>query len=256
MLHFPLFSQFKYIVSLFLDNYYFPLRFQISSWFRKMYVFWHIFCVFRFPLVWPWCIYASHNARARRSWRQPKILKRLDIRQTFILYWLNAVIKYYNKIGAPYYGQKKNNGWLNRCCWRDRQHYRRQHVQRHYEKNGTKSHRCKLHKRNWRRPWRIDISMRGLGLSIWGRSWMRRLLLQLSWGRNSTGSWVNLTTTILSYTGWSLLSLLKLPYVALAFKKSLKDLFKWTKCFEVFTRNSRRIQLLRSLSVALAACLP
>jgi len=134
----------------------------------------------------------------------------------------------------------------------------RQHVQRHYEKNGTKSHRCKLHKRNWRRPWRIDISMRGLGLSIWGRSWMRRLLLQLSWGRNSTGSWVNLTTTILSYTDWSLLSLLKLllPYVALAFKKSLKDLFKWTKCFEVFTRNSRRIQLLRSLSVALAACLP
>jgi len=31
-----------------------------------MYVFLHILRVFSIPLVWPWCIYASHNARTGR----------------------------------------------------------------------------------------------------------------------------------------------------------------------------------------------
>ena len=30
------------------------------------FTFFYILCVFHFPLVWPWCIYASHNARTGR----------------------------------------------------------------------------------------------------------------------------------------------------------------------------------------------
>jgi len=44
---------------LFLQNIWwpFPPTFKIfSSWFRKIYVFLHTLCVFRFPLVLPWCI--------------------------------------------------------------------------------------------------------------------------------------------------------------------------------------------------------
>jgi len=34
----------------------------------KLSVFLHTFCDFRFPLLWPWCIYASHNACTGRPW--------------------------------------------------------------------------------------------------------------------------------------------------------------------------------------------
>ena len=34
--------------------------------FVKFTSFLHTVCVFRFPLVWSWCIYASHNARNGR----------------------------------------------------------------------------------------------------------------------------------------------------------------------------------------------
>jgi len=45
----------------------FPLLLEISTRFRKnIHVFLHTLCVFRFLLVWPWCIYASHNARTGR----------------------------------------------------------------------------------------------------------------------------------------------------------------------------------------------
>ena len=40
-----------------------PTFSNFPTWFCKMYVFymlWH--CVFRYPLVWPWRIYASQNA--------------------------------------------------------------------------------------------------------------------------------------------------------------------------------------------------
>ena len=52
----------KIIISTLLSN--FPL------WFRKIYVFLPTFSVFRFPLVWPWCIYASPNGNActARPW--------------------------------------------------------------------------------------------------------------------------------------------------------------------------------------------
>jgi len=32
--------------------------------------FWHTLCVFRFPLLLPWCIYAAHNARTGRPWNK------------------------------------------------------------------------------------------------------------------------------------------------------------------------------------------
>ena len=40
--------------------------------FGKFTCFLHAFCYSRFPLVWLWCIYASHNARTGRPWRQAK----------------------------------------------------------------------------------------------------------------------------------------------------------------------------------------
>jgi len=72
---FPIFPLFQYISPLFRENYYFPpLHFKISPCFRKSYVFLHTLCVFCFPLVLPWCIYASNNARTGRLWPYtPKI---------------------------------------------------------------------------------------------------------------------------------------------------------------------------------------
>ena len=37
----------------------FPPYFTFPPWFRKIYVFLHTLRVFRFPLLFPWCIYAS-----------------------------------------------------------------------------------------------------------------------------------------------------------------------------------------------------
>ena len=47
------------------------LLLKISLWFRQIYVFLHAFCMFSFPtpLLWSWCIYASHNARTGRPWK-------------------------------------------------------------------------------------------------------------------------------------------------------------------------------------------
>ena len=39
---------------------------KMSPCFRQIYVFLHTLCVFRFLLLLPWCIYASHNARTGR----------------------------------------------------------------------------------------------------------------------------------------------------------------------------------------------
>ena len=51
------------------ENYYFPITVaNVPLDFVKFACFLHKFCVFRFPLVWPWCIYASHNSRTGRLW--------------------------------------------------------------------------------------------------------------------------------------------------------------------------------------------
>ena len=52
---FPLFPENYYSLSLLFSN---SLR-----WFRKIYVFFTCFMCFSSSLVWPWCIYASHNLR-------------------------------------------------------------------------------------------------------------------------------------------------------------------------------------------------
>jgi len=58
----PLFSLFQYISSSISRNFLFPPTFpNFPHDFVKFTCFLHIFCVFRFPLVWPWCIYASHQ---------------------------------------------------------------------------------------------------------------------------------------------------------------------------------------------------
>ena len=53
-LHFPLFQDICYFLLL--------LKFSAPD-FVKFTRLSHTLRVFRFPLVWPWCIYASHNAR-------------------------------------------------------------------------------------------------------------------------------------------------------------------------------------------------
>ena len=39
---------------------------KFPLWFRKMYVFCILYLFFVSPLLWPWCIYASHNAGTGR----------------------------------------------------------------------------------------------------------------------------------------------------------------------------------------------
>ena len=65
----PPFSRFQDISPYFRKILFPPPLLQIFLWFRKIYVFLHTLCVFRFPLVWPWGIYmyASHNARTDAS---------------------------------------------------------------------------------------------------------------------------------------------------------------------------------------------
>jgi len=63
----PLFSLFQYISPLFRKNYYSPLLWQLfPPVLHKFTCFLHTLRVFRFPLLWPWCIYASPNARTGR----------------------------------------------------------------------------------------------------------------------------------------------------------------------------------------------
>jgi len=46
----------------------FPLLWKIPPVLEKFSCFLHTLCVFRPPLLWPWCIYASRNARIGRPW--------------------------------------------------------------------------------------------------------------------------------------------------------------------------------------------
>jgi len=62
---FPLFAV-SVNFPLFRENYYFP---RISLHLRVLHTVAYVFFVF--PLVWPWCIYASHNARTGRPWKRP-----------------------------------------------------------------------------------------------------------------------------------------------------------------------------------------
>ena len=65
MTFFPCFSTFP--PSLFRENYYFSPSFKnFPSVLEKFTCFLHTLCVFRFPLLWPWCICASPNARTGR----------------------------------------------------------------------------------------------------------------------------------------------------------------------------------------------
>jgi len=48
-----------------------PPYFAFSiHWFRKIYVFYVLYMFFVSPPLWPWCIYASHNARTGRPWTE------------------------------------------------------------------------------------------------------------------------------------------------------------------------------------------
>jgi len=62
--YFPCFSTFPL---LFPENYYFPPYFdKLPPVLDKFTCFLHTLRVFRFPLLWPWYIYASPNARTGR----------------------------------------------------------------------------------------------------------------------------------------------------------------------------------------------
>ena len=60
----PIFSLFLYIFPLFRENYYFPVPWEIFPLFStNSPAFYTLYVYFVFPLLWPWCIYASPNAR-------------------------------------------------------------------------------------------------------------------------------------------------------------------------------------------------
>jgi len=60
----PLFSLFQHISPLFCENYYFPPTLKNSPMFSKYSpAFYILYVYFVYPLLWPWCIYASPNAR-------------------------------------------------------------------------------------------------------------------------------------------------------------------------------------------------
>jgi len=76
--NFPLFSLFRYISPQFRENYYFPPTFKNAPLFSKISPALHTFCVFRFSLLWPWCIYASPNARTGRPWQTRMLFHTID----------------------------------------------------------------------------------------------------------------------------------------------------------------------------------
>ena len=78
--YYPCFSTFS---PLFLKNYYFPptlTNFPLFS--KNSPAFCILYVYFVSPLLWPWCIYASPNARTGRIWFQAYNSKHS---QTFIL---------------------------------------------------------------------------------------------------------------------------------------------------------------------------
>ena len=63
----PLFSLFEYISPYFWKIIVSPLLLQILPDFVKFTCFYILYVFLVSPLVWPWCIYASHDARTGRS---------------------------------------------------------------------------------------------------------------------------------------------------------------------------------------------
>jgi len=61
---FPCFNSFPPFRKIFL----FPPTFQITRWFRKIYALFTYFACILVSLFFPWCIYASHNARTGCLW--------------------------------------------------------------------------------------------------------------------------------------------------------------------------------------------
>ena len=76
MLNSPLFSLFHQVLHfpLFRENYYFPLYFYKFPVFGKFIFFYILSVYFVSPLLWPWCIYASHNAITGRPCTQSALL--------------------------------------------------------------------------------------------------------------------------------------------------------------------------------------
>jgi len=71
---------------LFRENYYFPTTLKnFPPVFEKFTCFLHTLCVFRSPLLWPWCIYASPNARTGRPCHMIRL--HIMIRSTWGLYF-------------------------------------------------------------------------------------------------------------------------------------------------------------------------
>jgi len=65
----PLFSLFQYISSPVSRKLLFPPTFtNFPSVLEKLTCFYILFVYFVAPLIWPWCIYASPNARTGRPW--------------------------------------------------------------------------------------------------------------------------------------------------------------------------------------------
>ena len=71
-----------------------PYFYKFPPWFPNFYVFSPTFCVFRFPLLLPWCIYASHNTvhyncnLLLRSWQLDCIMQFLKDLRCFWLFGL------------------------------------------------------------------------------------------------------------------------------------------------------------------------
>ena len=80
-----LFSLKQYISPIFRENYYsLPTFWNFQSWFPKIYVLLHTLRVFRIALVWPWCIYAAHNARTSTELPWDQVLRQN---------WFNILVK-------------------------------------------------------------------------------------------------------------------------------------------------------------------
>ena len=81
--YFPCFSIFP---TLFRKNYYSPYFDKFPPVLDKFICFLHTLRVFRVPLLWPWCIYASPNARTGRPCKEGSLS--LDDSQMFL--WFRA----------------------------------------------------------------------------------------------------------------------------------------------------------------------
>ena len=80
-----------------------PCFYKFLPCFRKIHVFLHALRAFCFPLLWPWCIYAWHNAHTGHPWLHGNYLRHFHIKYSLLLVIRVICIGFYTICSLPYF---------------------------------------------------------------------------------------------------------------------------------------------------------